>query len=85
MDIQATLNREFSRSNFEVQLITGFKEITMILGETPWELDQRLKCMIHEANMKLTGGQHREWFVTMLTSHLTSVLSQEKLTTQVEP
>lgn len=38
-DIQIALNREFSRSKSEVQLIIGFKEITMIPGETPWELD----------------------------------------------
>jgi len=30
----------------------------MIPGETPWELDQKLKCTIREANMTLTcsGG-----------------------------
>lgn len=48
----------------------GFKEIMMKLGETPWELDQRLKCKIHEANMNLTDGQHREWFVASLMPHL---------------
>jgi len=31
----------------------------MKLGKKPWELDWRLKCKIHEANMNLTGGQHR--------------------------
>ena len=83
-DIQATLNREFSRPKFEVLLIVGFKEITMLPGETPWELDQRLKCTIREANMNLTNGQHREWFVASLLPHLRSVLSQQKITTQAE-
>jgi len=46
----------------------------MLPGETPWELDQRLKCMIHEANMNLMDGQHHEWFVASLTPHLRSML-----------
>lgn len=84
MDIQAALNREFSRLKSEVQSIMGFKEITMLPGEMPWELNQRLKCTIHEANMNLTDGQHREWFVASLLPHLRSALSQHKITTQAE-
>ena len=38
-EIQITLNKEFSRPKSEAQSIIGFKEITMLLGETPWELD----------------------------------------------
>lgn len=56
----------------------------MLLGETPWDLDQRLKSMIHEVNMTLTDGQHRTWFVASLTSHLRTMLSQKKLSTQAE-
>jgi len=56
----------------------------MLPGETLWELDQRLKCMIHEANMNLTDGKHREWFVTSLTPNLRTALSQQQLKTQVE-
>jgi len=56
----------------------------MVRGKTPWELDQRLKCMIREANMNLTDGQHRKWFVASLLPHLRSALSQQKLTTQEE-
>ena len=55
-DIQAALNREFSRPKSETQSIIGFKEIVMLPGETPWDLDQRLKSMICEANMTLTDG-----------------------------
>ena len=47
----------------------------MLPGETPWELDQRLKCMICEANMNLMDGQQREWFITSLMPHLRSALS----------
>ena len=56
----------------------------MLRGETPWELDQILKCTIREANMKLTDGKHHEWFVASLTPHLQNVLSQQRLTTQAE-
>lgn len=56
----------------------------MLPGETPWELDQRMKCTIREANMTLTDGQHLEWFVASLTLHLRNMLSQQRLTTQVE-
>ena len=56
----------------------------MMPGETPWELDQRLKCTIREANMTLTNGQHRKWFVASLTLHLRNALSQQRLTTQAE-
>ena len=52
--------------------------------ETPWDLDQRLKCTIREANMNLTNGQHREWFIAPLTLHLGNVMSQERLTTLAE-
>ena len=69
-DIQIALNREFRRLKSEAQSIIGFKEIKMLPGETPLELDQRLKCTIREANMTLTDGKHRKWFVASLTLHL---------------
>lgn len=56
----------------------------MLLGESPWDLDQRLKSMIREANMTLMDGQHCKWFVASLTPHLRMVLSQQKLSTQAE-
>jgi len=83
-EVQATLTKEFSRSKSEAQSIIGFKEITMLLGETPWELDQRLKCMICEANMTMTDGQQRAWFVASLAPHLRNALSQQRITTQAE-
>jgi len=62
----------------------GFKEIALKLGETPWELDRRLKCTIHEPNMNLTDWKHHEWFVASLLPHLRVALSQQKITTQAE-
>jgi len=35
IEIQAALNKEFSRLNSETQPIIEFKEIAMLLGETP--------------------------------------------------
>ena len=84
VDIQTALNREFSGPKSEVHSIIGLNEIMMIPGKTPWELDQRLKCTIHEDNMTLTDGRHCEWFVASLTPHLRNTLSQKRLTTQVE-
>jgi len=74
-DIQIALNKEFSRPKHEAQSIVLFKEIMMKPGETPWELDQRLKCKIYEANMNLTDGQHREWFVALPLPHIRVALS----------
>ena len=65
-DIQTTLNKGFSIPKSEAQSIVRFKEIMMKSGETPWDINHRLKCTIHEANMNLTDGQHREWFVALL-------------------
>lgn len=56
----------------------------MLRSETPWELDQRLKCTICEANMKLTDGEHHEWFVALLTPHLRNVQSQQRLTAKAD-
>ena len=50
----------------------------------PWELDERLKCGIHEANMNLIDSQHRDWFIAALLPHLSISLSQKKIGTQVE-
>jgi len=78
------LNKEFSQPKSETQSIIGFKEIAMLLGETPWDLDQRLKSTICEANMTLTDEQHCAWFVASLTPHLRMTLSQQNISTQVE-
>jgi len=56
----------------------------MLLGETPWDLDQRLKSTIREANMTLTDGQHHTWFVMSLAPHLQMTLSQQRISTQAE-
>lgn len=82
--IQDALNKEFRRMKSEMQLIIGFKEIVMIPGETPWDIDQRLRSTIHQANMTLTDAQHRVWFVVSLTPHLRTALSQQKISTQAE-
>jgi len=83
-NIQAVLNGEFNRPKSETQSIIRFKEIAMLPSETPWDLDQKLKSMIREANMTLTDGQHCTWFVASLTPHLRTALLQQKLSTQAK-
>ena len=56
----------------------------MLPSETPWDLDQRLKSTIHEANMTLTDAKHHTWFVASMTPHLRTTLSQQKISTQAE-
>jgi len=56
----------------------------MLLGETSWKLDRRLKCTIREANMMLIDGKRCEWFVALLMLHQRNVLSQRRLKTQAE-
>lgn len=53
-EIQTEVKKEFSWPKSGKQMVVGFKEIVMMLGETPWDLDQKLKSVIHEANMTLT-------------------------------
>jgi len=84
VEMQAMLKKEFSRPKSKTQSIIGFKEIAMLPSETPWDLDQRLNSMIRKANMTLTYGQHRAWFVASLTPHLRTMLSQQKLSTQAK-
>ena len=55
---KSALSKEFSKPKSDLQLVVGFKQITMRVDETSWELDQRLKYVIHEANMWLIDGQH---------------------------
>jgi len=73
-EIQNALNWEFSRPKSETQLILGFKEIMMLPSDTPWDLDQRMKSTIREANMTLMDVQHCAWFVVSLTRHLRMML-----------
>ena len=83
-DIHTTVKKEFNRPKSEAQSIIGFKEILILPSLTPWELDQRLKCIICEVNMTLTDRKHRKWFVASLKLHLWNALSQQRLTTQAK-
>jgi len=56
----------------------------MMPGETPWDLDQRLKSTIYEANMMLSNAQHYVWFVVSLTPDLRMALSQKHISMHAE-
>ncbi len=47
-DTKDSLKKDFSKPKSHSQSIVGFKKITMSTGEMPWQLDQRLKCVIRE-------------------------------------
>jgi len=83
-ETKIALNKEFSKTKIDSQSVVGFKDITLRVDETLWELFQRLKCMIREANMQLIDGQHREWFIDSLLPHLRIALSQQKIETQAK-
>lgn len=74
--IQDALDKEFDRPKSETQSVIGFKDIAILLGETSWDLDQRIKNTIHEANMTSTNAQHYAWFVASLMPHQRIALSQ---------
>lgn len=82
--VDDALNKEFSRKKSEMQSIIKFKEISMLPGEIPWDLDQRMKSTIREANMTLMDVHHCVWFVSSLTPHLRTLLSQQKISTQAK-
>lgn len=74
--IQDALNKEFGQPKSETQSVIRFKEISLLLGETPWDLDQRLKRTICKANITLTDAQHCACLMASLTPHLRTTLSQ---------
>lgn len=84
VDIHIELKKEFRQPKSEAQLVIVFKEITIMPSETPWDLDQRLKRTIFEANMTLMDAQHSTWFFASLTPYLKLALSQQKILTRVE-
>lgn len=82
--VQDVLKKEFGRSKSEAQSVIRFNEIVMMPSETLWDLDQRLKSSIREANMILTDDQHHAWFVASLAPHLRIALSQQKISSQAK-
>lgn len=50
LETQKALNNEFKKSKSQAQSLTEFKEIRQRVNESTWDFDQRLKCLIPEAN-----------------------------------
>lgn len=82
--IKNALNKEFGNPKLGAHSAIGFKDIVMMPRETPWNLDQTLKSVICEANMKQTNEQHCTWFMASLTPHLRMAMSKQKISTQAE-
>lgn len=49
-----------------------------------WDIYQRLKCLLSEANLQISHEQHRDWYITLPLPHLILSLSQQKTGSQVE-
>lgn len=76
VETKDALSNEFRKPKSNWHPMVGCKEIVMIVNEIPWELDQRLKCVIREANLQCIDGQHYEWFIASLLPHLRIALSK---------
>jgi len=59
VETKMTLNKEFSKSKSDSQSMIEFKEIMMKVEETPWDFDQRLRCQMRQANMKINHHKLR--------------------------
>lgn len=78
------LNNEFNKPKSKAQLVTKFKEIQQRVNESVWDFDQRLKCLIQQANIRIMNNQHRHGYIALLLPHLRFPLTQNKIGTQVE-
>jgi len=45
------LNNEFKKRKSQAQSVTEVKEIKQKVNEYAWVFDQRLKCLLQQANM----------------------------------
>lgn len=50
-DTKDALNNEFNKRKSQSQFITGVKEIEQKVNEFAWDFDQRLKCLLQQANL----------------------------------
>ena len=60
METQQVLNNEFKKPKSQAQLVIEFKEIKQRVNESAWDFDQRLKCLIQQANRRITDDRHRD-------------------------
>lgn len=79
-----TLNVEFKKPKLQSQCITKIKEIKQVVNEIAWDVDQRLKCLIGQANFHISNELHKEWYIATLFPHLILPLSQKNIGTQAE-
>ena len=75
-DTQIALNKKFNKPKSKAQSVIEFKEIRQKIDETPWDFDQRLKCLIRQANMVIT--QRLVYSVTLATFKSTSVTVEDR-------
>ena len=54
------------------------------MNETAWDVEQKLKCLMGQANFHISNELHKEWYIVVLLPHLRLPISQQNIGTQVE-
>jgi hypothetical protein len=75
-DIKTPLSEELKKPKSESQCITKLKEIKQRVVEHVWEFDQRFKTLTGCLSFQITDKQNKEWFITVLLTHIRVPLMQ---------
>jgi hypothetical protein len=83
-DIGQTLLKEIQKLKSKSQYITEMKDIKKVQKETDLDYDQRFKYVMGRLTFQIPDEQHQEWFIVGLLSHIHCLLTQQKVTSQLE-
>lgn len=84
MKIKRGVLRDFQKLKLESQCIVEIKEIKQQVRETIWDCDQWFEILLEKLTFQIQDVQHREWFIVGLLPHIHILLTQQKVTTQLE-
>ena len=73
-EIQMGLFEEFNKTKSKAQYITELKEIKQFPNQTIWDFDQQFKTLMARVSFQMSDVQHKEWFITVLVSHIRQLL-----------
>jgi len=59
-DTKYVLNNEFKKPKSQAQSVTKVKEIKKRVNESAWYFDQRLKCLLQQANLQISDEKHKD-------------------------
>lgn len=83
-ETKTVLNAKLKKPKSQSQCIMEIKEIKQVVSESFWELDQRFKMLLGQANFQIHEEQHKEWFIASLLPHIKLTLTKQNISTQVE-